>query len=340
MRVGVFGAGTVGGYLGTRLSAAGVPVVLVGRGDILETGADLRAVPLEGAASNLGPDAVVTDDPTELKDVSICLVTVKSQDTETAAKTLAGIVSSETLVISFQNGLHNAETLRRELHCPVVQGVISYNMRWRNQHEIHQATSGKLYAGDLVGPHGALLEDLVEAFSRVGEKLELRDDIAGVAAGKLLLNLNNGVCAATGLSILESLESSEGRECFSRCILEGIDVMRANGIEPRSVIALPPGAIARVLRGPDFLVVPGLKAMAGVDPDARSSTLQDLDRGRSTEIGELNGAIVELASEASMPAPCNRAVVEAVREHEARIGRGEEPDFVAPRELLERMDAG
>ena len=340
MRVGVFGAGTVGGYLGTRLSAAGVPVVLVGRGDILETGADLTAVPLKGAVCKLGPDAVITDDPAELADVSICLVTVKSHDTESAARTLAGVLPPEALVISFQNGLRNADILRHALPCSVLQGVVSYNLRWRNQHEIRQTTSGRLYAASLDRPNDARLKDLVGAFARVGETLELRDDIAGVAAGKLLLNLNNGICAATGLSILESLASREGRECFSRSIVEGIEVMRAAGIEPRSVIALPPGVIARVLRGPNFLVVPALKAMAGVDPDARSSTLQDLDRKRPTEIGELNGAIVELARERSMPAPCNRAVVEAVREHEARISRGEAPTFLKAHELLERMDAG
>jgi len=50
-----------------------------------------------------------------------------------------------------------------------------------------------------------------------------------------------------------------------------------------------------------------------MDPGARSSMLGDLQRGKRLELDHLNGAALRLADEAGVPAPCNRAVVAALR---------------------------
>ena len=61
--------------------------------------------------------------------------------------------------------------------------------------------------------------------------------------------------------------------------------------------------------------------MIAVDPKARSSTLQDLDRGRRTETDEFQGAIVRLAREVGTTAPLSRLVLERIRAAEA-AGKG------------------
>src|SRR5690606_3121227 len=99
------------------------------------------------------------------------------------------------------------------------------------------------------------------------------------------------ICAATGLSISESLRSRDARWCFARCLREGIEVMRAAGLKPARVTVVPPRLIAALMVLPDEVVLRVARAIVDVDPRARSSTLQDLDRGRLTEIDELNGAI-------------------------------------------------
>ena len=50
-----------------------------------------------------------------------------------------------------------------------------------------------------------------------------------------------------------------------------------------------------------------------MDPGAPSSMLGDLQRGKRLELDHLNGAALRLAEEAGVPAPCNRAVVAALR---------------------------
>lgn len=335
-RIGVFGAGAVGGYLGAALSAAGAPVVLVGRRSLLDVRAELCAVPLGAAALMPGDDLVVTDDPRALSDVDVCLVTVKSGDTGTAGQTLRDVLPPGALVVSFQNGLDNAGTLRAALAQPVAAGVVGYNVR-RDGGRMVQATTGVLLAERLAGE--GRLEDLRATFARVGFELGLRADIDAVLAGKLLVNLNNGVCAATGLNIAAALRDPDARRCFAACIDEGRRVMRASGLRPANVVGVPPAVVARVLRWPDALLRPFTRLFVRIDPSARSSTLQDLDRGRPTEVDALNGALVALAARAGVPAPVNAHVVEVVRGLERDVARGDPPGFVAAAELRRALEA-
>ena len=334
MRTGVFGAGAVGGFLGVALSAAGIPVVLVGRRALVVVRDQLLMEPLGGAERSPGADLVVTDDPEHLGAVDLCLVTVKSRDTEAAAAQLAGVLPPDTLVVSFQNGLDNVRRLREGLTQPVAAGVVSFNVR-RDGGRFRQLTSGPVLVEALEDPRAQALRG---ALARAGLRAKLRRDIDDVAAGKLLLNLNNGVCAATGLGIAASLQSPDARRCFARCIQEGLTVMRDADLKPVGVLPIPPGLVARFLTGPEVLLRPLTRLLVRVDPAARSSTLQDLDRGRPTEIDALNGAIVALAESLGREAPVNARVVQVVRRIEARVARGEAPDFVPPAELLRALD--
>ena len=67
----------------------------------------------------------------------------------------------------------------------------------------------------------------------------------------------------------------------------------------------PRGLIARFLPLPNVVVLPLARKLVAADPSARSSTLQDLEAGKTTEIGYLNGAIVELAARHGLTAPAN-----------------------------------
>jgi 2-dehydropantoate 2-reductase len=72
--------------------------------------------------------------------------------------------------------------------------------------------------------------------------------------------------------------------------------------------------------------------MIAFDPKAKSSTLQDLERGRRTETGEFQGAIIRLAEQAGMPTPLTRLVLDRIEAAEAE-GKGSphlSPDELAP----------
>jgi 2-dehydropantoate 2-reductase len=343
IEIGIFGAGAIGTFLGVRCSSVGCPVTLVGRRSLVEAKDRLRIHGLDGRACVPGPDLIVTDDPTALADVDVCLVTVKSRDTEAAGRCLAGVLRPGAVVVSFQNGLRNPATLRAELaigsrgRAPtVVAAMVSYNVLREGPSTLRQATGGPLVIGTGTGETGTRLRALAAALVLAGDVCRLRDDVDEVLAGKLLLNLNNGVCAVTGMTIAESLRSRVTRSCFAILMREGLAVMRAAELHPARVLALPPSWIARLLAWPDAIVLRAAKSLANVDPRAKSSTLQDLEAGKPTEIDDLSGEIVRLAERAGVAAPANRLLVELVHELE----RAERPlQFVTPEHLRMRIEA-
>lgn len=350
LRVGVLGAGAIGGYLGLRLSAAGVAVVLVGRRELVERRGRLHAVTLEGAEIRPSSGLEVTDDPAALARAEVVLVTVKSLATPEAAEVVRAHAPADATVVSFQNGLRNADVLRRTLGARVVAGMVSFNVfREDDGARFRQATRGPLVAGvdetsarrgrpatadAEPGRHRERMQALAERFAAAGLPLELHAAIDDVLAGKLLLNLNNGVCAATGLPIAASLRSRDARWCLSRCMLEGLAALHTEGYRPTSVIGLPPAIIARALRLPDAILLRVAKKLVSADPGARSSTLQDLDAGKTTEIDELNGAIVGLGRARGRATPANATIAEIVHGLE---GRTPPLRFVTPAELRRRI---
>lgn len=335
--VGVFGAGSIGGYLGVRLSAAGARVTLVGRRSLVEIGDRLRAITLDGAEVLPGPDLVVTEDPRALAGADLVLVTVKSRATAQAGETLAGALGEDATVVSFQNGLSNAGALRQSLGSRVVAGMVSFNVtREEGGACFRQSTRGPLVTGTGQGVHAERLRSLASRLEASRLPLHQHDRIDDVLAGKLLLNLNNGVCAATGLPIADSLRSRDARWCLARCMLEGLTTLRRAGYRPATVLGLSPGIIARALLLPDAILLRVAKRMVSADPGARSSTLQDLDAGKPTEIDELNGAIVSLARAHDAAAPANHTITEIVHDLE---GRAAPLPFVSPAGLRERIAA-
>lgn len=335
--MGVLGAGAIGGYLGVTLASAGASVVLVGRRELVEQRERLHALALDGRELRPVATLEVAEDPATLARADVVLVTVKSGATAAAAALLRQHAGPEATVVSFQNGLRNAGLLREALGPRVVAGMVSFNVV-REQHgaRLRQATRGPLVAGTGEGPHAARMRELAAGLEAAGLPLQLHHDIDDVLAGKLLLNLNNGICAATGLPIAASLRSRDARWCLSRCMLEGLAVLRAAGYRPRSVIGLPAWLIARALPWPDAILLRLAKKLVSADPLARSSTLQDLDAGKATEIDELNGAITVIAREHGRHAPANATITEIVHGLEATAPP---LPFLTPAALRERITA-
>ncbi len=335
LRVGVFGAGAIGSYLGICLSSAGTPVVMVARRGLVEVRAELRAVSVGGVEKRPGDDFVVTEDVGALDDVDVCLLTVKSSDTASVVGALSRAVPSDAVVVSFQNGVHNAERLRAQLSHRVLAGMVGFNVLREPPASFLQLARGALVIERVEGAGQASIDQLVRAFADADQELDVSASIADVLAGKLLVNLNNGVGAATGLTISESLRSRDARWCFAACIREGVAVMKAAGIRPAKVVALGPAALAKMLTMPDFIVLAAARRMIDIDDRAVTSTLLDIKRGRPTEIGDLNGEIVRIAKSAGVPAPVNALVTDIVRGLERS---GPPPSFIRATELRRRLE--
>lgn len=325
-RIGIFGAGAIGAYLGIRLSAAGVPVTLIGRPELVDAWPKLKALDLAGESYRPSKSLKISTDPADLADCEACLVTVKSGDTSTAADAIARHLKSNVPIISLQNGIRNVALIRSRFNQPVLPGMVMFNVRREDDATFRRTTSGPIVIGG--GPSS--LNPIIEQTQKAGEPFIIQPHIESVQTAKLLLNLNNGLCALTGLSIADSLRNRDLRRAFAACLSEGVQVMKHSHRPIGRIGPLSPGLVARVLPMPDWIFFRVAKSMMAIDPAARSSTLQDIDRGRKTEIDYLNGEIVRLASENGMPAPLNAFVTENVHRLEQASGR---PPFMHPAEV-------
>jgi 2-dehydropantoate 2-reductase len=337
VRVGIHGAGLIGSYLGLCLASQGVEVLLVVRPGQVGQMRRRAAYPSPARRLVATRPPVETDDPRELAAVDVCLVTVKARDTRAVAETLATVLPPSTPVVSFQNGIRPAEELREYLGATrVAAGVVACNVVERDG-DFVRSTAGDLYAARLEGGPGRTLERLSRHFAAAGQRLHLVEDVEPVVLGKLLVNLVNGVAAATGLPLAELLASRDARWLYAAAVEEGLAVVTRLGRRPARVTALPPRWLPHALRLPDPVLRALAPRLSGVVPGARSSTLVDLDRGRPTEIDDLNGAIVALGSTHAVLTPVNSLLTRTVHRIESALRAGEPACFVAAADLKREL---
>ncbi|MFV8756130.1 2-dehydropantoate 2-reductase [Nannocystaceae bacterium ST9] len=335
MKIGVLGAGAIGAHVGVRLAAAGAEVVLVGRAALLDDHRAGRLAARSLAGQRVEPPASLrcTTEVEALAEVELCLVCVKSRDSEAAGHSLARVLAPEAVVVSLQNGLRNQARLRDAGLSDALAGMVGFNV-FVAAGEYRQATSGLLMIER--STRAAPTLDRLRALAETARlEFELRDDMPAVQAGKLLLNLNNAICTLAGVSIAESLKTRALRRCYAASMREGIAILEAAGVPIARIGTLPPRFIAKVLPLPDAIVLRVAKSMIAIDPGARSSTLQDLERGRPTEIDALDGELVALAEQHRLPCPVHRWIVEQVHAME-----GQSPiEFFSPERLWAAISA-
>jgi 2-dehydropantoate 2-reductase len=334
MKIGVLGAGAIGTYVGAKLVLAGHDVVLVGRLKDEVAAHGIELTDHAGHRARLEPgDFNYVDDPLALADRDVVFVAVKSMATEEATAPLVGILKPGTRVASLQNGVSNAQRLRAVLpEQEVLAGMVPFNVARPGPGCFHNGTDGPL----AIESRGGAERDVVSALEKAGFEVEARADVVSLQWSKLLVNLNNAVNALAGVPLKEQLASRDYRLVMAACVREGLAVTRAAGIRLVRVGKLIPSLAPVVLSLPTFLFLAAARAMVKVDPQAKSSMLDDLERGRVTEVDYLNGEIVRLGETHRVPTPVNRKIVSLIREAETtKLGS---PRIGAPqlRAALER----
>lgn len=313
------GAGAIGCFVGGALAHGGADVVLVGR-DALGTALGERGmtlIELDRSRRHVPAETIrFSTDPVALAACDVVLCAVKSGQTAEAGEALGRALRPEAVVVSLQNGVRNASILRERLGARLVLGgIVGFNVVWRDGSVFQRATSGPL----VVEASGrSIATDLGRSLERAGFQVERPKDIGAKQWSKLVMNLNNAVSALSGAPTRELVLGQGYRRIAAAIMDEALGVLSAAGIRPARLGPLPPQLFPIILRLPSPLVRLLAGAQLKIDPEARSSMWQDLDKRRATEVEQLNGELVALAKAQGVPAPLNERIVALVHEAEAR----------------------
>jgi len=300
-RIAVVGAGAVGGYFGGLLARAGASVVMIGRSAFVE------AVKKNGLFLDTlhFKESVRVEASTELSAIraaEIVLFCVKTTDNAATARAIAPLLASNALVLSFQNGVDNVEQIRAAAAIEALPTVVYVAASVPEPGRVKHVGRGDL----VFGPKNEKTERVVNLFSRANVPCRISDNIAGELWTKLIWNCALNAVSALGRAKYGQIAASaDARKVVETLVDEVLAVARAADIHPPG-LEDPKAAIA------------GAFKIATQMAEALSSTAQDMNRGKRTEIDSLNGYVSRRGTELGVPTPVNHALYALVKLAEGR----------------------
>ena len=306
MNIAIIGAGAMGGLFGARLSASGEKVTLV---DIWQehisaiNDKGLTVLELDMSESVAYPRALLRVEEVPLPDLVI--VFVKSTMTREAVLNAQCLFGPETRVLTLQNGLGNAEKIAGVVDAAkVLAGTTAQGATLLGPGRVRHGGAGPTHIGCLAGGMDLFAQEVAVMLSRAGLPTVVDADVTSLIWGKLVVNV--GINALTALLHLRNgqlAEFEETRELVAMAVEEAVQVAEAAGV------TLPyEDASQKVL------------AVATSTACNQSSMLQDVLRGRRTEIDSINGALVQEGLRLGIATPVNRTLTLLVRNLEKNVG--------------------
>ena len=305
MKIAIFGAGAMGGYLGALLHRAGEEVTLIARGP------HLAAMRQHGLTLRLGGEEIVTqprctDDPTEIGPQDCVIITLKAHSVPAVVNRLLPLLGPDTPVVTAMNGvpwwyfyrlpgpyqdrrldrLDPGGRQWREIGPQRAIGCVLWQSCALVAPGVVQHIHGNRMAiGEPTGERSARCLALSAALTRAGLKAPVRPRIRDEIWLKLWGNLSFNPISALTHATLETIARDPGSRAVVRAMMteaqavgEALGVQFALDLDARIKVAEEVGA-------------------------HRTSMLQDLEQGRPMEIEALVGVVTELGRLVGLPTP-------------------------------------
>jgi len=297
MKILVMGAGAVGAYFGARLSAAGEDVVLCARGEhlraIREHGLDIASI-----RGDLKIEITATDTPRDFAPYELILFCVKAYDTGAAARAIEGCLKPGGAILTIQNGVENEAKLAASFGREAVMGGNArVGVETIAPGKIAHLSTGQIDFGELDGGESQRASAIAEVFQRAGILGEFSRDIMTLRWDKLVWNgAMNTVATLTRRRVGEILDDPESMKLLRTLMKEIVDVARAEGAQI---------SYDRI----DAYIAHSQKNLRAL----KTSTQQDLERGKALEYEALSGAVVRAARRHNISVPANETIYALMR---------------------------
>jgi 2-dehydropantoate 2-reductase len=318
VRIGIIGAGALGGTFAALLSRAGHEVEVTARGAGLEAIRE-SGVRLSGgygeALARVAAGERLTARP------ELVLVCTKAQDAAAAIEANAALIDGAPVVV-VQNGLDGVSTAERLLPSSSCMGVLSIiAANYTEPGVVRVTTTATSYLGRGDGTADAECVRVAAILSDAVPVVAIAD-FRGAQWTKLVVNMLNAVPTIVGRSVQDVIDDRRLRRVVTASMRETVRVGIARGVRFGALQGLGNLRLRLFARLPLAIgqVLPWLMRVRMGNVPNLGSTQQSVRRGQPTEVDFLNGAVVREASVAGLDAPVNRALTALV--HEVERGAG------------------
>lgn len=299
MRIAIMGAGAIGSLFGGYIARnTDHSIHLIGRpahvSAIKERGLQLEGLTETIQVKNLNACAKAD----EVGGVDLVILTVKAPDTRQALLDSSSLFSDETHLMCLQNGLGVEEVALEviEDNTRILRGTTTNGALFIQPGLVRHTGQGETIIGSALNERIQVLDQIREIFDRSGFPTTISSDIQTVIWKKIMVNV--GINALGALTRLQNglLPQNGLRDVIKELVQEAVKVARASGIG-----LAEEDSMAKTLE------------VCQKTFKNKNSMLQDILKGKRTEIDYINGAIVRHGEKLHVPTPLNQVVTALIK---------------------------
>ena len=322
MRAAIYGAGSLGTILGAYITQKGEKIELINRNKAHVEALQTRGATITGTVNFTQTVTAYTPQEMSGKYDIIFLMTKQQQNAEVVTF-LKDYLADEGVIVTLQNGIPELEIgaivgEQRVLGCTVAWGA---TLQSPGVCELTSSPDSLTFSlGSLASTPHPLMNEVKRLLELMGP-VEIDTNFIGSRWSKLLINSAfSGMSAVLGCTFGEAAGNKRSRRIVQALIKECIDVCRVGGIRIEPVQGKD---IVKLLdysnplkRAISLFIIPiAIRKHAKL----KASMLQDLEKGKKTEVDAINGVVCLYGKKVNFPTPINAKVVEIIH----RIEQGE-----------------
>ena len=319
MRIAIYGAGSLGTILGAYIARKGEKIELINRNKAHVEALQTKGATITGTVNF--NQAVTAYTPSEMSGkYDIFFLMTKQQHNVEVVNMLKDYMAPEGVLVTFQNGLPEVQIAsilgeERVMGCTVAWGATLQSPGVCELTSEPDALSFSL--GTISNNRSKHFEKVKEVLEMMGT-VDVEENFLGTRWSKLLINAAfSGMSAVLGCTFGEAAGPRESRRIVQALIKECIDVCKLGNIRIEPVQGKD---IVKLLdynnpfkRAFSFFIIPiAIRKHAKL----KASMLQDLEKGKLTEVDAINGAVSEYGRIVGCPTPMNNRVVEIIHQIE------------------------
>lgn len=315
MYAAIMGAGSLGTIMGALISKNGGDIVLIDANKEHVKALNEKGATVTGKlALNVPVKAISPEEMTGIYDVVIFLV--KQTANEVALKQLLPHLGPNSVVCTLQNGVPEdavAEIVGRER---TLGGTVGWGATWSEPGSSVLTSEPEKMTLDLGELDGSVRERTKQVASLLSMvcHVEIVPNLPGIRWTKLLINATmSGLSAALGCTYGDILDNSQALLCASHIANETIQIVNARGIKMEPLQGHDPALLGFENKAEREKKLPYYDIIFGPHRLLKASMLQDLEKGRRTEIDAINGVVSSWGKKLDIPTPICDKVVEIVK---------------------------